>query len=87
MLEQFIPQRCLNMLRSMKPNRIIINHLLDVIAHTPGARIEDVAKLTPGLTLREVFDALCYLSRAGQLRLTVDGRGGFAVTTALRSFN
>ena len=64
-----------------------MNHLLSVIAHAPGARIEEVAKLTPELTLREVFDALCYLSRTGQLRLIVDGQGGFAVTTALRSFN
>ena len=71
----------------MKPSHTIVNHLLNVIAHAPGARIEDVAKLTPELTLREVFYALCYLSRKGQLRLIVDGQGGFAVTTALRSFN
>jgi hypothetical protein len=71
----------------MKPDKITISHLLDVIAHAPGARIQDVAKLTPALTLREVFYTLGYLSRIGQLRLIVDGQGGFAVTTALRLFN
>lgn len=30
---------------------------------------------------------LGYLSRTGQLRLIVDGQGGFAVTTASRLFN
>jgi hypothetical protein len=39
------------------------------------------------LTLREVFYTLCYLSRRGQLRLIVDGQGGFAVTTTVRLFN
>jgi hypothetical protein len=71
----------------MKPDNTIIDHILNVIALAPGTRIEDVAKLTPELTLKEVFDALCYLSRRGQLRLMVDGQGGFAVTTTLRSFN
>ena len=71
----------------MKPDNTIIDHILNVIALAPRARIEDVAKLTPELTLKEVFDALCYLSRRGQLRLMVDGQGGFAVTTTLRSFN
>jgi hypothetical protein len=85
MIEQLKPRE--SGLRGMKPNNIIIDYLLNVIAHVPGARVEDVAKLTPELTLREVFDALCYLSRTGQLRLIVDGQGGFAVTTALRSFN
>ena len=71
----------------MKPDNIIMNHLLNVIAHAPAVRIEDVAKLTPQLTLREVIYTLCYLSRRGQLRLIVDGQGGFAVTTTSRLFN
>ena len=72
---------------SVKLESTVIQHLLNVITHTPGIRIEDVAKLTPELTLREVFYTLCYMSRKGQLRLIVDGQGGFAVTTALRFFN
>ena len=71
----------------MKPDNTIINHILNVIAMSPRARIEDVAKLTPELTMREVFYTLCYLSRRGQLRLIVDGQGGFAVTTTVRLFN
>jgi hypothetical protein len=47
----------------MKPDNTIIDHILNVIALAPRARIEDVAKLTPELTLREVFYTLCYLSR------------------------
>ena len=46
-----------------------------------------LAKLTPELTLREVVYTLCYLSRKGQLRMIVNGQGGFAVTTTLRVFN
>jgi hypothetical protein len=71
----------------MKPDNAISDHILNVVALVPRARIEDVAKLTPELTLREVFYTLCYLSRRGQLRLIVDGQGGFAVTTAVRLFN
>jgi hypothetical protein len=71
----------------MKPDNTIIDHILNVIALAPGARIEEVAELTPDLTLREVFYTLCYLSRKGQLRLIVDGQGGLAVTTTGRLFN
>jgi hypothetical protein len=71
----------------MKLDNTVIHHLLNVIAHAPGIRIEDVAQLTPELTLREVVYTLCYLSRRGQLRVIVNGQGGFAVTTTLRFFN
>jgi len=71
----------------MKLDSTVVHHLLDVIAHAPGIRIEEVAQLTPELTLREVVYTLCYLSRKGQLRMIVNGQGGFAVTTALRVFN
>jgi hypothetical protein len=60
----------------VKPNNLIIACLCD--SHTL-MRIEDAAKLTPELTLREVFHAWCYLSRKGKLRLIVDGRGRFAI--------
>lgn len=71
----------------MKLENTVVDHLLNVIAHSPGIRIEDVAQLTPELSLREVVYTLCYLSRRGQLRLLVNGQGGFAVTTTLRFFN
>jgi hypothetical protein len=56
----------------MKPDNTIIDHILHVIALAPRARIEEVAKLTPELTLREVFYTLCYLSRASQSRQLCD---------------
>ena len=71
----------------MKLKNAVVDHMLNVIAHSPGIRIEDVAQLTPELSLREVIYTLCYLSRKGQLRLLVNGQGGVAVTTTLRFFN
>ena len=71
----------------MRLENTVVRHLLNVIAHSPGIRIEDVAQLTPELSLREVIYTLCYLSRKGQLRLLVNGQGGVAVTTTLRFFN
>jgi hypothetical protein len=71
----------------MKPEGTVINHVLDVIAHAPGCRIEHVARFLPDFTLREVFSTLCYLSRKGQVNLIVDGKGGFAVRPSSRIFN
>jgi hypothetical protein len=71
----------------MKPDNTIIDHLLNVIAMTPGARIEEVAELAPELTFREVLYTLCYLSQRGRLRLIVDGQGGFRVATTARLYN
>jgi len=71
----------------MKPDDTVINHMLDVIAHAPGCPIEHVAHFLPGLTLREIYYTLSYLSRKGLLELIVDSQGGFAVTTTLRLFN
>jgi hypothetical protein len=72
---------------TMKPEGTVINHVLDVIAHAPGCRIEHVARFLPDFTLREVFSTLCYLSRKGQVNLIVDGKGGFAVRPSSRIFN
>jgi len=38
----------------MRLENTVVHHLLNVIAHSPGIRIEDVAQLTPELSLREV---------------------------------
>jgi hypothetical protein len=46
-----------------------------------------VAHLLPDLSLREVFNALRYLSSNGQLHLKVDGRQGVTISVAPRSFN
>ena len=46
----------------MKPGNTVISHILDIVAHEPGCRIEDMADLLPDLTLKEVVYTLCYLS-------------------------
>jgi len=74
-------------LNRMKLENSVMHHLLNIVAHAPGIRIEHLAQLTPELTLKEVLYTLCYLSRKGQLRLIVNGQGGFSVTTTLRFFN
>ena len=75
----------------MKPQNTVINHILDIIAHKPGCRIEHVADLLsdffPDLTLKDVVYTLSYLCRKGQLDLVVDRQGGFAVTPTLRVFH
>lgn len=75
----------------MKPQNTVINHILDIIAHKPGCRVEHVADLLsdffPDLTLKEVVYTLSYLSRKGQLDLIVDRQGGFAITPTSRLFN
>ena len=71
----------------MKPDDTVIAHILDIITHRPGCRIEHVVDLLPGLTLRQVIYTLNYLSRKGQLDLVVNRQGGFAVTPTLRVFH
>lgn len=71
----------------MKPESAVIDCILDAVAKAPGCRIEDLANRFPGLTLKQVYLTLGYLSRKGQLRLMVDDGGSFAVTRTLRSFN
>ncbi len=71
----------------MKPESAVIDCILDAIARAPGCRIEDLAGLLPSLTLQQVYLTLGYLASKGQLRLTVNGQGSFAVMRTLRSFN
>jgi hypothetical protein len=71
----------------MKLGNTVLNHILDIVTHAPGCRIQDVAHHLPDLTLREVFYSLSYLSRKGQVHLIVDPQGGLAVTPTLRLFN
>lgn len=71
----------------MKPDDTVIAHILDIITHQPGCRIEHLADLLPDLTLRQVVYTLNYLSRKGQLHLVVDCQGGFAVSPTLRVFH
>ena len=65
----------------------ITDRIFEIIAHAPGCQMRQVAHLLPDLSLREVFNALRYLSSNGQLSLKVDGQEGVTITVSPRSFN
>ena len=65
----------------------ITDRIFEIIAHAPGCQMRDVAHLLPDLSLRQVFNALRYLSSNGQVNLEVDGREGVTITISPRSFN
>jgi hypothetical protein len=69
------------------PGASITDRIFEIIAHAPGCQMRHVAHLLPDLSLREVFNALCYLSSNGQLNLKVDGQEGVTITVSPRSFN
>jgi hypothetical protein len=69
------------------PGASITDRMFEIIAHAPGCQIRHVAHLLPDLSLREVFNALRYLSSNGQLHLKVDGHQGVTISVAPRSFN
>jgi hypothetical protein len=45
------------------PGASITDRIFEIIAHAPGCQMRHVAHLLPDLSLREVFNALLYLSR------------------------
>ena len=65
----------------------ITDRIFEIIANAPGCQMRHVAHLLPDLSLREVFNALRYLSSNGQLNLKVDGHEGVTITLSPRSFN
>jgi hypothetical protein len=65
----------------------ITDRIFEIVAHAPGCQMRHVAHLLPDLSLREVFNALCYLSSNGQLNLKVDAHQGVTISVAPRSFN
>jgi hypothetical protein len=65
----------------------ITDRIFEIIAHAPGCQMRDVAHLLPDLSLRQVFNALRYLSSNGQVNLKVDGQEGVTITISPRSFN
>ena len=65
----------------------ITDRIFEIIAHAPGCQLNHVAHLLPELSLREVFNALRYLSSNGQLDLKVDGQKGVTITVSTRSYN
>ena len=69
------------------PAASITDRIFEIIAQAPGCQMKHVAHLLPELSLREVFNALRYLSSNGQLDLTVDRQKGVTITVSPRCFN
>jgi hypothetical protein len=65
----------------------ITDRIFEIIAHAPGCQMSHVAHLLPDLSLRQVFNALRYLSSNGQVNLKMDGQEGVTITVSPRSFN
>jgi uncharacterized protein (DUF433 family) len=65
----------------------ITDRIFEIIAHAPGCQMRHVAHLLPDLSLRQVFNALRYLSNNGQLNLKVEGQEVVTITVSPRSFN
>lgn len=65
----------------------ITDRIFEIIAHAPGCQMRQVAHLLPDLSLRQVFNALRYLSGNGQVTLKVEGHEVVTITVSPRSFN
>ena len=65
----------------------ITDRIFEIIADAPGCQMRHVAHLLPDLSLRQVFNALRYLSNNGQLNLKVEGQEVVTITVSPRSFN
>jgi hypothetical protein len=69
------------------PDASITDRIFEIIVNAPGCQMRDVAHLLPDLSLRQVFNALLYLSSNGQLSLKVSEQEGVSITVSARSFN
>jgi hypothetical protein len=69
------------------PGVRITDRIFEIIANAPGCQMRDVAHLLPDLSLRQVFNALLYLSSNGQLSLKVSEQEAVSITVSPRSFN
>jgi hypothetical protein len=63
------------------------DRIFEIIARAPGCEMRHVADLLPDLSLRQVFNALRYLSSNGQVNLKMEGQEGVTLTVSPRSFN
>jgi hypothetical protein len=61
------------------------DHIMEVIIHSPGSQLEEVVFECPDLTWHQVFCELDRLSRAGQVQLTTNGPGLYAVSSPAAS--
>jgi hypothetical protein len=54
-------------------------HVIDVLHHTRVCDLEEVMRQCPDLTWNQVFLAVDRLSRSGEIRLVLRGRGMYTV--------
>ena len=60
-----------------KPYLLI--QILEAVVRVQSCRIEELISLLPQLTWNDIFREVSRLSRTGQVRLVVDGRGAVTV--------
>ena len=53
--------------------------VMEIVLRSPGCHIEDILHECPGLTWNQVFLAIDYLSRAGEIRVTLDGERTYRI--------
>jgi len=58
--------------------------IMEVLARSNGFLLEDLAHECSGLTWNQVFLELDRLSRTGEVRLRLRGRGQYVVTAVVR---
>jgi len=59
----------------MKLELTLTDRILEAVAKAPGCRIEELVYVFPDFTWNQVFYEVNRLSRNGQLRLILHGRG------------
>jgi hypothetical protein len=52
---------------------------MEVLAHQPGCLVDELTQACPAFTWNQVFAAIDQLSRTGQVRLGLEGRGRYRV--------
>ena len=57
----------------------VADRILDAVHGAPGSQLDDLVLSLPGLTWNQVFHEVDRLSRTGQVRVTVLGKGTYAI--------
>lgn len=64
----------------MKPDSRAADRIIAVVSRSRGCRLDELVFACPDLTWNQIFLAVDGLSRAGQVRLTLEGAGQYTVT-------
>jgi hypothetical protein len=60
----------------------VTDQILQVIIRSPESSLDDITLECPDLTWNQVFCEIDRMSRMGQVRLTVKGRGLYGISCA-----